>query len=201
LVRETCESGGIAALIFRLADGGSTNANASPSTIGGGPNSGSSGDHATASTNAATGITISRPANRAANDFLLLTVTGQGAAVTASSTICPSTTTTGWTLVDQKRVSGTLIQETYSSFRPTNAAETYTFNFFTGTCGAGAGNLTLAASALVVRYTNVASLDTSSGATGSPTSANLAGSALSTTWTASSGSYASGTIPSLLRTV
>ncbi len=136
-------------------------------------------------TSSATGIAINRPANAAANDFLLVTVTGGGAAVTGSSNICPNSATTGWSLVDLKRVSGTLIQATYSSVRPTAAAETYTFNFFTsGLCSAdtGTGNLTLAASADVLRYTNVSSVDVAGGATGVPSSTNLAGSAPGTTW-------------------
>jgi len=184
-----------------IAVAGSTSTATSPLVIGGGPNSGSSLDTATSSTNSGTGISVNRPATHVANDFLLLTVTGQGAGVVSASTICPSSTTTGWTLVDQKRESGAagslVIQETYSSLRSTAAAETYAFNFFTGACVSGVGNgtLTLSASALVVRYTNVASIDSATGATGIPGAASFAGSAPSTAWR-TTGTKASGSITS-----
>ncbi len=175
-----------------ITHGNSTNATTSPLAIGGGPNSGSSNDERTQTTNGATGITITRPQNRANNDFLLLTVTGQGANVTSSSNICPTNNPTTWTLVDKKYVSGTVIQETFSAVQTGTGTASYAFNFFSGSCGAAPGNLTLAASAIVVRYTNVGSVDNAVGATGAPTAVNLAGAAPSTVWAApATTSYAS----------
>ena len=161
--------------------------------IAGGPNSGS-GDYTTTSKNSVTGITVTRPGTRAIGDFILVTVTGASASVTSGSNICPTAATTGWTLVDQ-HISGTVIQATYSSTRPTNAAESYVFNFFTGSCPVpenGAGTLTLDASATALRYTGVASVDAAATATnvGVPTPASGTGSASSTSWL-TSGSYGS----------
>ena len=126
-------------------------------TIGGGPNSGSGGDHSTTTVSSATTITATRPTTHGTNDFLLLTITGQGASVTSTSNICPATTSSGWTLVGTPEVSGTLVQATYSGFA--NSINSYAFNFLTSaaSCTGAAGNLTLAASAVVLRYTNVAS--------------------------------------------
>lgn len=174
---------------------GNSQANTStPTAIGGGPNAGFGNTNST-DANGVTGITINRPFNKAANDFLLATITAQGSGVTSSSNICPTTATSGWTAVDQ-RISGTLIQATYSSIRSSAAAESYTFNFFSGACGGGAGNLTLNASAVVLRYTNVSAVQASTGTIGAPSTTNFAGSAGSTAWTQTTGTYGGSTIAS-----
>ena len=143
----------------------------------------------------ATGITIARPSTRAAGDFLLLTVTGQSASVTSTSIICPSGTTTGWTLVGTQQVAGTLVQATYSSTRSTNASESYTFNFYSsGTCASPVTALALTASATVLRYTNVTGIDASNLSSGVPTVTNWSGSSANTGW--SLGTFGGPTIPS-----
>ena len=185
-----------------ITHGGSTNVTTSPLTIGGGPNSGSNNDRNTNSVLSANNIQIGRPGTRAIGDFLLLTVTAQGTGITSSSNICPSGATPGpWTLVDQ-RVSGTgataVIQAVYSSTRPTTANETYQFNFWGGACNNTA--LTLAASAVVLRYTNVGAVDTANGvqgATGGPVATPFSGA--STTnfgWTQTSKTYTNNSIAS-----
>ena len=125
-------------------------------------------------------------ATRQSGDFLLVTVTAQGTGVNMNASICPAATTTGWTLVDQ-HVSGNVIQATYWSIRNNTAAETYTFNFWGGSCGNG-GAIGLAASAIALRYSNVSGVDTPNGVganIGGPTTANDSGSAPSTSWLAS----------------
>ena len=170
----------------------------SPLAISGGAN-GTSNDRRTTTIASGSSIQINRPQTRISGDFLLVTVTAEGAGVNPSASICPAAGIPGtWTLVDKQRVSGNVIQATYSSIRNTTTAETYTFNFWGGSCGNG-GAVNLAASAVVLRYSNVSGVDTAKGVGGSiggPTATNDSGSAPSTTWTASTTSYANSAIGS-----
>ncbi len=149
-------------------------------TIGGGPNSASAGDRSEV-TGSGTSTSIGMPANTVAGDFLLVTVTGQGAGLTGSSTICAPNS--NWSLAD-KQLSATggtpVIQATYSGLRTAVGAGPYTFSFFTGACNSTA--LTLATSAVALRYTNVAGVDAAAGAVGNATNTDLSGSAPGTTW-------------------
>ena len=176
-----------------ITQGGSTSATSTAPTIGGGPNSGSSHDYRTATTNSGTSIQILAPSNTVTGDFLLVTVTAQGASVTGSSRICDPTG--NWGLPVDMRVSALtstpVIQATFAAFRTAVGAGPYTFDFDTGVGACGTHTLTLAASAVALRYTNVGGVDKASGEV--PTTANFAGSAPSTTWPQG---YSSGTISS-----
>jgi hypothetical protein len=113
-----------------------------------------------------TSISINRPTNRSAGDFLLVSVTAQG--LGAGSICAPDGT---WALVRQD-TQGSLLtsvtQATFWSFRSGTAAETYTFIFESGAC-TGGSPASVEASAVAVRYTNVdpaMPIDVSLGATG-----------------------------------
>ena len=95
-------------------------------------------------------ITVARPTNKVANDFLLVTVTAAG--LPAGGSICAPDAT--WHLVGAKDSQGALTQATYWSVRAGAAAENYTFTFTPAACGAG-GSTTGFATALLVRYTGV----------------------------------------------
>ena len=162
-------------------------------TIGGGPNSGSTGDRSTTTVSNVKTMTLTAPANAVSGNFLLATITGQGTSVTSASNICPASTTSGWTIVDKKYVAGTLIQATYSGFA--GSISSYAFNFLTSaaSCTGAAGSLSLSASAVVLRYTNVSAAKSTdvvpTANTGAPTSTSWSGSAPTTTW--ANGSYSS----------
>ncbi len=163
--------------------GSSTSTTTSALTIGGGPNSGSSRDYRTASTASGTSLQISAPQNTVSGDFLLVTVTGQGSSMTGSSRICDPTG--NWTLVDKQVSSASataVIQATFSGLRTTVGAGPYSFDFDTGVGTCGQHPLTLSASAVALRYTNVTGVDKAAGAFGAPAFSNLTGSAPSTTW-------------------
>ncbi len=105
---------------------------------------------------ARTSITVSRPNNAADNDFLLASVTARGL---GAGTICPADKAS-WKEVIQTKQSvgdaGGVTQAVFRSFRTGSAAESYTFNFVTGTsCAAPGAAASAAASAIVVRYTEV----------------------------------------------
>ena len=96
-------------------------------------------------------LTIARPGNAAAGDFLLATVTAQGV---GTGHICAPNDGT-WTRVADTG-QGSLHQATFSSVRATAGAENYTFTFRSGNCPSSGTALTgISASAVVVRYTGV----------------------------------------------
>ena len=112
-----------------------------------------------------TSISIARPTNRAAGDFLLVSVTAQGL---GTGSICAPDGT--WTLVRQDPPPGSggssVTQATFWSFRFGTSAETYAFSFRSGACPAGGSLVSVQASAVAVRYTNVdtaTSIDASEG--------------------------------------
>ena len=182
-----------------VARGSVTTNQSSPLAISGGPN-GTSNDRRTSTIASGSSIQINRPQTRISGDFLLVTVTAEGTGVNMNSSICPAAGIPGtWTLVDKQRVSNNnVIQATYWSIRNTTTAETYTFNFWGGSCGNG-GALTLAASAVALRYSNVSGVDTLNGVggnTGGPTTTTDSGSAPSTSWTASTTNYGNNAIGS-----
>ena len=96
-------------------------------------------------------LTIARPGNAAAGDFLLATITAQGV---GTGHICAPNDGT-WTRVADTG-QGSLDQATFSSVRATAGAENYTFTFRSGNCPSSGTALTgISASAVVVRYTGV----------------------------------------------
>ena len=101
-----------------------------------------------------TSITVTRPANRAAGDFLLVAVTAQDL---GAGNICAPNDGT-WALVSKDRQpgSGSSITHTvFRSFRSGAGAETYQFNFRSGSCPAGGSPVSAGATAVAVRYTGV----------------------------------------------
>ena len=101
-----------------------------------------------------TSITVTRPANRAAGDFLLVAVTAQDL---GAGNICAPNDGT-WTLVQQDRqpVSGSSVTHAvFRSFRSGAGAETYQFDFQSGACPSGGSPVSVGASAVAVRYTGV----------------------------------------------
>jgi len=99
----------------------------------------------------ATSITISRPSNRADGDFLLVSVTARN--LDAGSICAPDGS---WTLLrqDTQGAAGSSVTHaTFWSFRSGTSSESYTFAFSSGSCGGSP--VSVAASAVVVRYTGV----------------------------------------------
>jgi Flp pilus assembly protein TadG len=114
-------------------------------------------------------ITIARPANTAAGDLILASVTASGL---GSGAICPPSDSDGWTLVGTETTSGVLTQATFWSTRSAAGAQNYTFTFVSGTCAAPGGSVSVAASAVAIRYTGVnpvLPVDVFASATGSGT--------------------------------
>jgi collagen type I alpha len=156
--------------------------------VGGGVNSGSTGDYyVDKTTGTASSLNLHLPTNAATGDFLLATITGQVAGLTASSSICAPTS--AWTLVKQTVSNGgsgtPVIQATYSGSVLTTGGvgfPPYTFTFHSGDCSSG--SLSLYATGVVVRYTDVSGIDAGAvgDASGNASTASFSGGAPSTTW-------------------
>ncbi len=103
-----------------------------------------------------TSVTIARPPNPTASDFVLVTVTANG--LPSPDRICApsdgSWTQVGTTLT-QPASGGTLAQASFFSFRGTTNPEIYQFSFRTGSCPSGGSLVSAPASAIAVRYTGV----------------------------------------------
>ena len=93
-------------------------------------------------------LTIARPANKADNDFLLVSVTAAGL---GNGTICAPDAT--WTPVGQDMSANGLTQQTFKSFRVGAGAETYSFTF--AQAAWASSEINPPASAVLVRYTGV----------------------------------------------
>ena len=119
--------------------------------IGGGANSASGNDRTKAS-GTATSLTVARPSNAVAGDFILASVTTKGN-LTSNGNICAPTTGT-WARIRQTMQSTGATMVTHASFwTTTDTSSTYKFTFTTGACG-GAG-VSVAATEVAVRYTGV----------------------------------------------
>jgi Flp pilus assembly protein TadG len=130
-------------------------------SIGGGvPTSGSSsGDHSSAQNSSGnTSISIARPTNRVAGDFLLAAVSARD--MLATENICAPT---GWTSVRRdSSVSGTstLVQEVFRKFSATTSSDTpNVFTFRNGPCPSGGSPVARRATAVMIRYTGVDTAD------------------------------------------
>jgi hypothetical protein len=113
-----------------------------------------------------TSITLGRPSNAAAGDFLLVSVTARNL---DGGSICPPADGT-WTLLRQDTqgpAGSSVTHATFWSVRSGSFAEFYTFAFNSGSCGGAP--VAAVASALAVRYTGVdstAPIDVSTGSQG-----------------------------------
>jgi len=164
---------------------GASIAGGSGSIGGGAPNSGSSSSDYIWNSNSSgdTSVSINRPSNRLAGDFLLATITARD--MLATENICAPS---GWTSVRRdESVSGTsrLVQQVFWKFSATTSSDTSnSFTFRTGSCPSGGSSIARRADAMMIRYTGVDTttpIDIHNGTTTTTAGTSLTAPAVTTT--------------------